>query len=159
MRKLRLLLIIIIIVVLLCSCGGRSEIIFTGYTERVSETIIECFNNKDIDGLKEILSPYLKEDEELEEQIEAVFDEISGKITSYEVFSYGYDGSIREGKWVIKREQVEIRKIKTDEGEEYIINYSEYIKHSHDENKEGVYIICLSDSNGEILHKICRGDD
>ena len=101
----------------------------------MSETIVECFNNEDIDGLKEILSPYIKEDKELEEQIEDAFDEIEGKITSYEVFSYGYDGEIKEGRWTVKNEQVEICNIKTNAGEEYIINYREYINYDYDGSK------------------------
>ena len=120
----------------------------------MSETIVECFNNEDIDGLKEILSPYIKEDKELEEQIEDAFDEIEGKITSYEVFSYGYDGEIKEGRWTVKNEQVEICNIKTNAGEEYIINYREYINYDYDGSKEGVYIIILRDKNYELIQKI-----
>lgn len=51
--------IFVLIIFNLTACGGKSEIIFTGYTESVSETIVECFNNEDIEGLMKIMSPYV----------------------------------------------------------------------------------------------------
>ena len=153
MRKVLNVAIIIIIVFSLTGCGGRSQIINTGYSKNVSETIIRCFNDEDIGALVKIFSPYIQENEDLEEQIEDAFDEIEGKITSYKVFSYGYDGSIREGKWIIKNEQVQIYDIVTETGEKYIIDYSEYLIYD-DKSEEGIYELFLRDEENNIIQKM-----
>lgn len=152
--KKKIMVLIISLLLCITSCSGKSEIINSGYSEKVSENIIECFNNKDVDGLIQMISPYVLETREVEEQIKNAYEVIEGTITSYEVLSFGYDGSIRDGKWVIKNEQVKIHKVITDNGEEYIIDYSEYITNKDDKSKEGIYLIILRDKDNELIQKI-----
>ena len=154
MKKLKTIFIVVIMVFNITACNsGRGQIINTGHTKNLSEIIIECFNNENEKNLVEIFSPCIQENDDLEKNIKKAFYEVEGKIISYEVLSYGYDGSIRDGKWVIKNEQVKIYDIITDKGEEYIIDYSEYII-NNDRTKEGVYELFLRDTEYNIIQKM-----
>lgn len=85
-------------VVLLVSCGRNDEMKDTSDKEthafvssdqetsdELMETIIEGINNKDLDSVKNIFSVNtINSDENLDEEIQGLFDFMSGDIVSYE---------------------------------------------------------------------------
>lgn len=149
--KKNLICVLIITIFILSSCGGRYEIKNSRHSDEISEIIISCFDDKDVDKMKDIFCSYVQDMDNLEDEIEDAFDEVEGKVISYNSVYYGSDGSIRDGKWKIKRDQTEIREIETDKGEEFIIKFSEYIIYDEDKDKEGVYFIQLRDKDYNVL--------
>lgn len=124
------------------------------HSKEVSEKIIRYINDKDIESMEDLFSPYAKKSKDLKDNIEELFDCVDGKIVSYEIDYNGETGEIDNGKWKIQTAETELEKIKTDEDKEYFIRIHEHLVYSEDEEKEGIYFIALTDEEGNVLYTI-----
>ena len=113
-----------------------------------SETIINCVKNKDLDSLKEILCEKLKSKDDIEVEIQELFDFIDGNIISYDEPI----GRVRGGKTtpeetILKKAGGHIESIVTDTGRHYLIQFSSCIINKGNEDYIGVYSITILDKD------------
>lgn len=106
--------------------------------------VIKCFKAKNIDGVKKLFCPYVKEkhEDELGTDIEACLNLINGEIISYD------EPDIQRNSWetdedgIVKLgEDVTIENICTESGKKYCISFSSYVVNKN--NPEGKGIIDL----------------
>ena len=130
-------------------CGSSNEYITPDkIAKNQSETIIRCVKDKDIEGLKEILCERLKEKDDIDTQIQELFDFVDGDIISYD----NPRGGVRGGETtpeetILKRTGGEIRNIVTDTERHYLIDFEAYVINKGNEDYIGVSSISISDED------------
>lgn len=148
-----------ILIIILCSgCTNYNYINQTAenkyITNRMDE-IIQCFDNKDVEGLKSMFCDKMQEDIGLSEKIQNAFNFYEGQSTSYDKTRTSYaGGGMDSGEWIDKHFRPLIDNIKTDEDKEYSISYFEYTIYKYDESQIGIVYLNLVDSNGNLLARI-----
>ena len=125
------------------------------HAEKVSEELICCINEKDVDGIEQLFNLYFQNEEKLRDDIEDFLDYIDGEIVDYNINFRGEVGSwIEDGKWVEQEVQTNLENIITDTGTKYFIVFREYMIYKKDETKEGVCLLTLRDENNHVLFSI-----
>ncbi len=119
------------------------------------EEIVRCFNEKDVEGLKNMFCQHSKEECDLDTQIQNAYEFYKGECESnYTTSSGGGGASYREGVCVKKDIRPEIRNVVTNEDKEYVICYTAYIKHDTDPGRIGICAIDLLDGERNLLASI-----
>lgn len=158
MKKLWLIILVFVVMSAVSGCTIGDVLTDMAanqqHSREVSEKIIRCINDKDVESMEDLFSPYAKKSEDLKDNIEELFKHVKGKIVSYEIDYNGEMGEIDNGKWKKQTAETELEKIKTDREKEYFIRIHEYLVYSEDEEKEGIYFIALTDGEGNVLYTI-----
>lgn len=123
------------------------------YTEETAMIILNCFDNKDADTLEGMFSETIKNEYNLKEQIEKAFEIYGGKSVSDVQFHFGgYAGSSSEdGIYVQKSVVGDIKDIKTDYNEEFIISLKKCVLDDYNPNKLGIEWLHLRDGDNHKL--------
>ncbi len=151
MRKIMKYLTLFLTICLISGCNFLKSSL-TIYVENISDTIVKCFDEKDIDTLKSLFCDSIKSKNNLDEQIEVAFEKYDGHSISYKVTDKGWkQESIEKGKCVKRNFTPEIENIVTDANNQYSIGFNVYQINERNPSREGVTIIVLSDSNGNEI--------
>lgn len=126
------------------------------YNEETLKEILECFDNRDVETLKNMFSPYKQSEYDLEQQIEATFGHYEGISTSYEgFFDYGeLSEHIQDGVCIEKVIGAEMENIKTDKDRIYFISFGKCVVCDEMPEKLGVTQVVLSDENNRVISRI-----
>lgn len=121
--------------------------------EEILKEIIACFDNKDVETLKNMFSSYVQSTCNLDEQIEIAFSNYKGVSTSYDGFwdSGIISSHIKNGNYRMKMIGADMREIITDENEIYFIKFRRFVVYDNDESQLGVCKIYLCDSDGKKI--------
>lgn len=104
---------------------------------------MDVIMDKDIEGVKSLLCPYFIENHEnLDDEIQGIFDFIEGDIVSYEkVWSGGNAGHKNNGKWIEKYSLADIRGITATNGNTYKIYFEYYFVNEDEPEMLGISYI------------------
>ncbi len=159
MRKIICFILCISMLVTFSGCGRLKEgikeyIEDKQYVYDLTDEIIRCFNERDVEGLKELFCQNAKDGrKDLDTQIENMFAYYEGVCTSdYYVNTHGgWAGSIEDGEYVDKHNVIDIQDIVTSEGKEYIIGFSLYVLYDSDPGRIGIGGMSLEDDERNSL--------
>jgi len=150
------MLLLCISIFLLSGCGINKVIEETQLyedTKKEGEQIFEHLKNEDIESLSELFCQNKKDESDLNEKWQVFFDEIDGKIISYD--KYSCEENMRtfyKGELTYLVLTVKYSNVKTDTGKIYEqLTYTTTAKDSNNSLKEGVsnFILFLGkDDNG-----------
>ncbi len=123
------------------------------YAEKQCKTIVECFDTKDLETIKNMFSSWIQETHNLDKEIQDVFDLYEGKSVHWDYVDYGSEGAIDDGKWTEKRISPTID-IETDAGKKYHIVFYDYLVYEKDEARLGIQYIIIYDTsnNNDIVY-------
>lgn len=156
MRKI----IHLLLVLSLCFLGGCSDILkeYQSISEENElmmsriDTIVNCFDEKNADELKQLLAPQLQRLPDIDQQIQTAFSMYNGKSQSYDYTRTAMAGGGRtDGVWVDKHFCPLIDNICTDTGDVYSIAFGEYTVYEKDASYIGITVITLLDANDELI--------
>lgn len=106
-----------------------------------SVSVMECFENEDIEGLKSMFCNEISYSHDLEQEITEAFDYIKGKIISYDEPDGTVGGkTIKHGETTKLEFMGNVKNIKIDENEGvvYSLYFNSYVVHQEDASKVGV---------------------
>ena len=113
-----------------------------------SVSVMECFENEDIEGLKSMFCKRVIDNIDLNSQIEGAFEFINGKIISYdEPDGTSGGGLIKDGERVELILGGKITNIKTDKGDIYRITFTSYGIHESDPDRIGISQLSVFSQN------------
>jgi len=113
-----------------------------------SVSVMECFENEDIEGLKSMFCKRVIDNIDLNSQIESAFEFINGKIISYdEPDGTSGGGLIKDGERVELILSGKITNIKTDKGDIYRITFTSYGIHESDPDRIGISQLSVFSQN------------
>ena len=117
----------------------------------LTKALIDCFNEKDMNGLKALLCERTRELTDIDDQIVTGFDLLDGKIISFNEQSLtSYEGkSIEYGKTTHLERKWSILDIETETNENYEIYVQVYYIYEEDKRREGIakfVVIRISDN-------------
>ncbi len=116
----------------------------------MAKSVLKCFGNDDVEGLKSLFcEEILSNINNLDEQIEKVFDFYDGKSVSYGFINSPSQKSVRNGKTVSLKNNPLISYIKTDSGKEYAIKVYMYCINVSYPEKVGISKISVYTYNNE----------
>ena len=96
------ILVIILLAIAVLSCGGKEKMGFDArdrLNKETAEKIIECLNQKDTDGLYNLFSEEVKNnDPYLKDNIQKIINYLNGNVESYEKWSVSSTTSIEKGQ-------------------------------------------------------------
>lgn len=118
--------------------------------EAHSDIIVNCIKENDVSTLEEMFCLYIRDNHELDEEIEGAFEFIDGEVVSEGDKHYLDEtgGSIENGRVVSSRMQPEIRNLKTDSDKEYTITFNEYLINTENPNYTGKTRITITNEIG-----------
>ncbi len=92
---------------------------------KFAKDIVECFNNEDVEGLKDMFCDYVKDRHDLDAEISAAFDYLNGKITKwhYEKGSEGYSTDYGRTTYLSYVTIIEDISTESDDANTYQISY------------------------------------
>ena len=135
--------------VLFQGCSSNSEYITPEQIARnQSEIIINCVKNKDINSLKEILCEKLKSEDNIDTQIQELFDFIDGNIISHDepIGRVGGGETTPKGT-ILQKTYGKIQNIVTDTEKHYSIQFSACVINKGNEDYIGVSSITILDKD------------
>jgi len=155
MKSLKVVCVVFLcFIVLLCFSGcdffpniaSRLDRLNEEYAEEMksnlalSKALIDCFSEKDIDGLKVLLCERTRELTDIDDQIIAGFDILNGKIMSFnEQELSSYEGKSTEyGKTTRLERKWSILNIENETNENYEIYIHVYYVYENDKKREGI---------------------
>lgn len=137
------------------SLGIKAYDIGNENTKDMLETVINHFDNKDKEALKELFAPAIAENFDLDSQIDKVFTLYDGKSTSYEMGLYGEAGSsIRDGHYVFLEFDGELDNIQMDNGKIFRISILRCVVDYENPDNIGLNTIYFRDKDGKNLAPI-----
>lgn len=146
-KAIKLLILVLVLPVLLSGCGANKRINQDyEYLEGISSEIIRCLDEKDSESLKAMFSVSTQNNFELDKEIEALFESYEGKATDYFLTNTSWEGGVRDGDFVNKHFNYEIRNLCTDSGNTYCIKLCVYQIYVYDQDRLGLIAISLLDS-------------
>lgn len=158
----RKIYLFVIIGCLLCmerlfsSCGLASQLSreseeMREHNLKASEALLECFERKDRDALKNLLCEKTRALEDINEQIEAAFALFEGEVVSFDRDDIeGPEERSKENGVLTKHSlQWSICEIKMDTGSRYTISVNKYRVNKEDSEKEGITELVLTGEKGE----------
>lgn len=148
MKKAFYIFIIICCCLLLSSCASVKS------SRDLGENVLECFDNDDITGLKELFcSASVARNDDIEEQIKDAFEFYEGKSVTHGSITAPEERSIRNGKVVKINSNPFILDIETDEEKKYDIKIYAYT--INDEHPDFVGIskinVYTRDDNDDLI--------
>ena len=123
------------------------------YAEKQCKTIVECFDTKDLETIKNMFSSWIQETHNLDKEIQDVFDLYEGKSVHWDYIDYGSEGAIDDGKWTKKRISPTID-IEKEKKKKYHIVFYDYLVYEKDEARLGIQYIIIYDTsnNNDIVY-------
>ena len=112
---------IFLIIIIMLQCTGCVTDKSKQASNLKSKEIIRCFDEKDVDGLKELFCQNSHDNYNLDEEIQNAMDFYEGKSMSYNLKYGGVAGGYDNGVCVDEHITPEIRDIKTSDGKIYNI--------------------------------------
>lgn len=157
MRKALVLLLSISIFLTSCSLPFDDKENEPSRVEVAKQTqieIMDCFLNKDNEGIKDLMSPYVQQNYALDAEIEEAFEYIDGNIVSYDEPKFGASAAASdESGWVKYGYHGSTENVITDKGTEYEISFKGWCIYRDDDSKVGVYRIYISnETKKESIH-------
>lgn len=144
--KQLLKVMVIMMILLLTSCSGIT--IDTTDGHELALEVLRCFDEKDLENLKNLFCSEVQNSQDLNSEILEAFDFYKGKSKSYnKSINVGGGKSMKDGELVLCSIVPVIRKIKTDTNEEYTIVVFSYSVNKHNSNQIGIMYINIIDSN------------
>ncbi|MGN0632544.1 MAG: DUF5104 domain-containing protein [Oscillospiraceae bacterium] len=161
MRRILVLLLSMSIVLTSCSFPFSSKENTPGRVELAEQTqneIMDCFLNKDSEGIINLMSPYVQQNYALDTEIEEAFEYIDGEIVSYDEPKFGASAAASdESGWVRYGYHGSTENVITDKGTEYTISFKGWCIYRDDASKVGVYRIYISnETKKETIHGTIR---
>lgn len=121
----------------------------------MSETIIECFINKDIETLKSMFCPIILSLDDIDEQIQGAFDFIDGEIISYDIPRvHAMHKQNHEGITTLHYIRPNIRNIESNLGKTYEIRYYSYLANTENNNRIGLSLLRIISACGKEEYDI-----
>lgn len=109
------------------------------YNEMIIMEVVRCFDENDVEGLKNMFSEERKQDVELEQEIIKAMEVYKGKSISYKDKSSEYiEEACKDNVYYKKIHNIEIRLLVTDAGEEYFLNVTNVLVNDKNTSKEGI---------------------
>ncbi len=108
----------------------------TEQAKEMQTKIIQCFINKDKETLKSLFSEYVREDYDLNNQIDTAFNFIDGKIVKYDSPT-----SMACGSFDIKGYNGNTDNIITEKGTKYSIGFKGWLTNDKEHKKIGVLFV------------------
>ena len=135
--------------------ASRLDLLNKEYAEEMksnltlSKALLECFTEKDMDGLKVLLCERTRELIDIDVQIIAAFDILNGKIISFnEQKLSSYEGKSTEyGKTIRLERKWSILDIETENNENYEIYVHVYYVYENDKKREGIAKLIITRSS------------
>ncbi len=147
--KINKMLLLFLTVFFMTSCGMVDE--NKQASNEKSEEIIRCFDENDIEGLKQLFCQNSQANYNLDEEIKAAFDLYEGTSESYNLHYGGSAGSWRNGECKDEHITPQIRNLKTDSENIYLICYHEYLIYKEEQCVGITYIRIFDESTGEMV--------
>jgi len=162
------ILFLVLSLIMLCSCSNgdskkEESISYDAhystqaqdrkYNEEILKNILRCFDDKNVEELKNMFSNYTQSNNDIEEQIENAYLMYEGNSVSYDGFwDYGsvYDYK-KDGVYIIKKVGAQMENILTTEDKQYIISFHKFIVYDEDKTKLGVTQVVLRDAEGTVI--------
>ncbi len=145
MKKTLVLLLSISILLTSCSFPFGSKENEPSRVEVAKQTqieIMDCFLNKDNEGIKDLMSPYVQQNYALDTEIEEAFEYIDGDIVSYDEPKFGASAAASdESGWKLYEYYGSTENVITDKGTEYKISFKGWCIYRDDDSKVGVNLI------------------
>ena len=121
---------------------------------RMGREILQCFNEKDSEGLKELFCDYIKNTHDLDSEIEEAFAVIDKPIISYRPFQIGGEEYRREGvitkSWISSN----IHNVTISEKEQYDVLFIANLVTGRGDVFIGVEKIAIYDDNDNLICSI-----
>ena len=128
-KRISVLLILSLMILLSTSCNFISNVIDAFDRKdrnKIAQDIVDCFNNDDVEGLKEMFCDYKKDRHDLDEEITNAFEFLNGSFTDYKLNRSSEGSSVDEGRESYLQYTYNIEDISTDSDSDhiYIISYT-----------------------------------
>lgn len=161
-KKMHIILALVMVMALLSGCNIVSSRLRqlneeTASTSKsnleTSNSLLDCFSQNDVEGLKALLCVKTQALSDIDEQIQKCFEFFGGTVDSFGDIKSGYEGkSTSYGKTTLHERSWSIHDIANSNGETYEIYISAWIICEEDANREGIAKIVLTrNSDGEEL--------
>lgn len=129
--------------------AGCSSNIFQGktyYAKQTAEKILQCLDDDDTNGLKNLLSEETQSLSDIDTQIQAAIEFYQGKTVSHG--NIGVSDSVRHGdiNWVAVYPH--IQSIKTSDNKKYDIVFSSFYENTQHSSKIGMYRLKIINDEG-----------
>ncbi len=154
MKNGKVIIFLLTIMILLAGCDSSDNPFSQAkYAEKQCKTIVECFDTKDLETIKNMFSSWIQETHNLDKEIQDVFDLYEGKSVHWDYVDYGSEGAIDDGTWTDKQISPTID-IETDTGKKYHIVFYDYLVYEKDETRLGIQYISIYDTgnNNDIVY-------
>ncbi|MGN0655591.1 MAG: DUF5104 domain-containing protein, partial [Ruminiclostridium sp.] len=108
--------------------------------QKLARDIVECFNNEDIEGLKDMFCDYVKDRHDLDAEISNAFDFLNGRITKWDYEIGPESKSIEYGRATYLQFVTNLEDISTesDDANTYLISYCYYERCDDYKETEGM---------------------
>ena len=152
MKKITCLLFVIMYVFSFSGCNVVQKVFDFAEEREVDidtakakgKMVFECFENRDEETLKSLLSQSVISNGDIEEEIKEAFELYHGNAVEYNVSSFGFiDSTYDDGVITKKDTRVKIE-ITTDTGEQYRISVDMYLLYDSQPTNIGIYSIVMS---------------
>ena len=144
----KFLLVLLFLVVSITGCSVRMDNSVTKIADDKANEIIECFNNRDTDGIKELFCDDVRNTVEIDKQIDSFFNDYHGNISNSKV-ELGHSSEVlNEGKITEKYVSAYIY-IETYNDEKYTIYFAYYHILEKKPSMEGIYRISITDESSK----------
>ena len=124
------------------------------YVKNMCNEIVRCFDERDASSLKDLFSINIRNEYDLDSQIENAFGMYKGKSQSFYIYDRSWEGGYRDGIFYDKHFTPTIKEIVTDEGETYSIGYLTYYIFEKDKGEIGITALGLVDEDGKEIARI-----
>ena len=147
-KKISVLLILSLIVLFATGCNFISNVIdaFDRIDrQKLARDIVECFNNEDVEGLKDMFCDYAKDRHDLDAEISDAFDYLNGRITKWHYRGGSEAQSIEYGRATYLQFCAHLEDISTesDDANTYQISYSYHERCDDYKETEGLTVLVV----------------
>lgn len=151
--------------IMLSSCGMISSVmeeseeydpadIFANdypFAEETALKVVDCLNESDEEGLKALLSESVLSQEDVDAQIDELFDFYKGKSVSHnEVRRNEASTESRDGRYVFKILEIDVHQILTDENETYNLEFYYGVVDDKNPSNIGILKLWFRDEEGRL---------
>ena len=155
--------------IMLSSCGMISSVmeeseeydpadIFANdypFAEETALKVVDCLNESDVEGLKALLSDSVLTQEDVDAQIDELFDFYKGKSVSHnEVRRNEASTESRDGRYVFKILEIDVHQILTDENETYNLEFYYGVVDDKNNSNIGILKLWFRDEEGHIILRL-----
>lgn len=155
--------------IMLSSCGMISSVmeeseeydpadIFANdypFAEETALKVVDCLNESDEEGLKALLSESVLSQEDVDAQIDELFDFYKGKSISHnDVRRNEASTESRDGRYVFKILEIDVHQILTDENETYNLEFYYGVVDDKNPSNIGILKLWFRDEEGRFALKL-----